>query len=236
VADHVPPPEGYSAVAAEDAERMLIRQELVSSEAWKTLKSEFFPDELRFFQEAYLKTMAQLGEVLSTEETQVFHAVKYEVLMSRNLKQRKGALEDIRRLEDMHREFLGRFEGEPTKMRDRDRAYLLRLEAELTASRTAEKALTTEYTKLQERHADLMKSLKSTRDQRIKQIETDAKDGFLAVIKKLAARDEQERQGRQLELVKLAGQREYERLGQPIEYEDGSVDCPILSADTVGAE
>lgn len=235
IADHVPPPKAVTPAEVETAERVTIRQELRNSETWKALKEEFFTEELKFFEEGYLKMMSQMGRdgVLATEETQVFHAVKYEVLMSRNLKQRKIALTDIERIEDMQRDFLAQFGGDVSQMDDSQKEFSLNLETQLNVARQSEKALTGEYAKLQERHADLMKQLKSTRDQRIKQIEGDNKNGYLSVIKWLSARDVQEAQGRQMELIKLAGQKEYHRLGQPVAYEDGEMDNPILSAETV---
>jgi hypothetical protein len=237
IRDHVSPPKSVTAAQAAEAEKVTIRQELRNSEAWKALTEEFFKEELKFFEETYVRLMGQMGRegVLASEETQVFHAVKYEVLMSRNLRQRKVALSDISRLEDIQRDFMSKFTS-VSDMRDRDREYALNLESQVNAARSSEKALTTEYAKLQERHADLFKLLKTTRDQRVKQIETEGKNGFLYVIKELARRDEQERTGRQIELVKMAGQREYERLGQLTAYDDGSADNPILSADTVEPE
>lgn len=233
--DHVAPPKAVTQAEIENAEKVTIRQELRQSEAWKALKEEFFPEELKFFEEGYLKMMAQMGRdgVLATEETQVFQAVKYEVLMSRNLRHRKASLTDIVRLEDMQRDFLAPFGGDVTAMTDQQKEFSLNLDTQLNVARQAEKSLTVEYAKLQERHADLMKALKSTRDQRIKQIDSENKNGYLSVIKWLSQRDVQEVQGRQMELVKMAGKKEYERLGTPVRYDNGDMDNPILSCDTV---
>ena len=232
IRDHVPPEKAATQIEAEQAEKMILRQELVNSESWKALKEEFFEKEMKFFEQCYLNMMSQMKDVLATEETQVFHAVKYEVLMSRNLKQRKIALTDIQRLEDMQRQFIESFDG-PSEMTDSEKEYALSLETQLNIARQSEKALTGEYAKLQERHAELLKSLKSTRDQRFKQVETESKDGYLSVIKWLSKRDVQEAQGRQMELIKLAGQAEYNRLGHPVTYENGDMDSPILSSETV---
>lgn len=234
IRDHVPPPKAVTVAEVEDAEKITIRQELRNSEAWKVLKDEFSPEELKYFEEAYIKMMGQMqGNVLPTEEVQVCQAIKYQLLMSRNLKERKKCREDIDRLEDMQRDFLHQFGGDVSQMSDDQKDFSLNLETQLNAARQGEQSRTTEYVKLEDRHADLMKALKTTRDQRIKQVDTAMKDGFLSVIKALSTRDEQERQGRQIELVKLAGKKEYVRLGRPQTYEDGADDNPILSADTV---
>jgi hypothetical protein len=133
----------------------------------------------------------------------------------------------------MQTDFLAQFNGDVSAMNEDQKALPSTWRPSSTQARSSEKFLTTEYAKLQERHADLMKQLKTTRDQRIKQIEGDNKNGFLSVIKELERRDQQEREGRQIELVKLAGKKEYVRLGRPQTFADGNADNPILSADTV---
>jgi hypothetical protein len=230
IGQHVNKRPGALAAAAEKA---TIRQELRDSAAWKNLKDEFTPDELRYFEEMYVSLMGQFkGDVLPSEETQIFQAVKFELLMSRNLKERKRAREDIDRLEQMQAEFLKQFNGTPGMMTDDQREAVLAMETQINVAKAAEQSRTNEYVKLQERHEALMKSLKSTRDQRVKQIES-AKVNFLGVIKMLQDRDVQQREGRQMELMKLAGQREGIRLGRPHTFEDGNEDSPILSSDTV---
>jgi hypothetical protein len=77
-----------------------------------------------------------------------------------------------------------------------------------------------------------MKSLKAVRDQRIQQVEN-SKVSFLGVIKLLSERDVQEREGKQMDLMRLAGDAEYTKLGRPIKFEDGNEDSPILSPETV---
>ena len=218
---------------AEETERIVIRQELRNSEAWKNLKNEFVVEELKYFEEAYVKLMSQFkNDVLPSEETQIFQAIKFEILMSRNLKERRRAREDIERLEQMQENFLAQFNGDPSMMSDDQREFALNLETQLNAAKQAEQSRTNEYVKLQERHEALMKSLKAVRDQRIKQIEN-SKVNFLGVIKMLQERDVQEREGRQMELMKLASKKAYIDLGRPYKYEDGNEDSPILSPETV---
>jgi hypothetical protein len=215
------------------AEKAVVRQELRESAAWKNLKDEFTQEELKYFEEMYVSLMSQFkGDVLASEETQIFQAVKFELLMSRNLKERKRAREDIDRLEEMQAEYLKQFNGKPGMMADEEREAVLAMETQINVAKAAEQSRTTEYVKLQERHEALMKSLKSTRDQRVKQIES-AKVNFLGVLKMLQDRDVQRREMRHNELFKLAGATEGVRLGRPHTFEDGNEDSPILSADTV---
>jgi hypothetical protein len=231
-----PPPRQktvhQAAMTPADPDRHIIKAELRTSEAWRNLRNEFTADELKYFEESYIKLMSQFkGDVLASEETQIFQAVKFELLMNRNLRERKTAREDIDSLQLRQKLILEKAQN-ANGISDGDREYLLNLETQLNIAKQAEQSRTNEFVKLQERHASLLKDLKSTRDQRVKQIES-SKVSFLGVVRNLMDRDQQEREGRALELTKLAGQREYTRLGRPHKFDDGTEDSPILSADTV---
>jgi hypothetical protein len=221
-APHVPNP---------DSERSLIRQELRNSIAWQNLKDEFLPKELSLFEERYVALIEQFREdVLATEENQIMKAIKYEILMSRNLKQRQRALTDIERLERMSTEFWAAVEGR--ELTEPERQQAMEMETALQAARAAETAKTTEYVKLEEKHQALMKDLKATRDQRLSRVES-GKETFLAVLKRLADEDEAERVGRQMELMRHATEKEFRRLSSPLLYEDGRKDAPLLCAESL---
>lgn len=219
------------------AERVEINRELRNSASWASLQLEFTEDELVLFNEKYVSYVAQFkqsGEVMATEEVQIFQAIKFELLMRRNLVGRKEALQSIKTLETIMADFLAKKcpGGSRAGMTDADRDRILVMETQINEARAEEKAFTGEFTKLQERHDKIMTALKATRDQRLTKIE-DKKINFLDVIRELQRRDVQETEGRQIELMRLAGENELMRLGQPIKYEDGNEDSPILCAETV---
>lgn len=220
----------------DDVEKITIREELKGSEQWMILKKEFSGDELRYFEAGYTRLISQYrSDVLPAEETQIFQAIKFEILMSRNLQARSKALDDIARLEKMQENFLAPLMGDPALMSNQDKALALTMEQQIATSRVAEQSRTTEYVKLQERHEALMKSLKSTRDQRIKDI-TSSKTSFPDLLKTLAERDVQKREGRRMELMKKAAERSFLDLGKEVQYEDGVFDRPILTSETVDLE
>ncbi len=177
--------------------------------------------------------MAQFkGNVLSSEETTVTQAIKYIILMSRNLIARSNALKDVGRLEQMMESLMAQYNYDPKQFDTQAKSLALNLETQLQAARASEQAHTNEYVKLQERYDNLMKSLKAMRDQRIKDVET-SKVNFLGLVKMLQQKDMQDREGRNAELMRLSANKEYNRLGQLHKFEDGNVDRPILSADTI---
>ncbi len=211
-----------------------IQKQLRGTEAWKQLKQEFNNDELVFFDEKYVEMMAQFKDVLATERTQIFQAIKFELLMSRNLIARREALTNIDEAEEKARQYI-RDRGGASHLNQADSDYLLALQTQIVSLQHEEQSKTTEYTKLQERHDKLMESLKATRDKRLDRIESQKVD-FLGVIKYLQDGDIQRVEGRQMELMKLAGQQEKISLGRPIKYDDGNMDNPILCCDTVDLE
>ncbi len=216
-----------------EEDKVAIRQELRSSESWKRLKDELTQEELVLFEEEYVKLMSQFkGDVLATEEIQIMQAIKFDILMSRNLRARQKAIIDIKKLETIQEKLLAKFGGNIEALDESDKNFIITLESQLQAAKAAEQDRTSEYVKLQDRHESLMKTLKATRDQRIKQIES-SKVSFLGFLKMLAERDKQESEGRQLELMKLATDKEMDRLGRPHKFEDGNEDSPILCSETV---
>lgn len=208
-----------------------IQKNLKNTKAWQQLKDEFDSNELEYFEEQYTKYIEQFREdVLVTEETQIFLVIKFEIMMHRNAKAKRNASKEIGRLSRTQQDFLARFSS-PEEMSDADRTYLLNLETQIQACKSAEQARSTEYIKLEEKHQALLKDLKATRDQRVTRIES-SKETYLAVIKKLQEEEEREIAGRQMELMKMATDREYKRLTTPHTFEDGSQDLPVLTPES----
>lgn len=219
-------------VSPEEQEKFVIRTELRNSEAWKRLDHEFTPEELKYFEERYVEMLSQFkGDVLATENVQIMQVIRFEILQSRNLYQRREINTDIDNLKTIQRSLSQQY-PDPKKMTTEVREQLMKLETAINVARGNEAAKSTEYAKLQERHDKLTQSLKGTRDQRLEKIEKEGID-FVSILKQLSKKDIQDREGRHNELMKLGTQKEYERLGRPHKFQDGNIDSPILSVDTV---
>lgn len=219
---------------AEPAQRAAVSLELRKTEMWRRLKDEFEESELTFLEERYVAMVDQFETVFATEETQMLQCIKLEILMSRNLQQRKKALQSIRFIEESQSEMMEEYcpGGDRSNITKEQLDQLCNIETQLNAARSDEQSKTAEYDKLSSQHTKLMQSLKATRDQRLDKIES-TKVNFLDVIRQLNDRDIQEREGRQMELMRIAGERELIRLGRPITYDDGNQDSPILCPETV---
>jgi len=218
------------------AERVTIRTELLASERWKRLKLELTRDEIEYFEEEFIKWMSQFkNDVLPSEESQIFDIIKLDLLKSRNMIERKRAREQISSFESQQEKLIRQYGDDVSIWTDQQRETMNMIENQLQVLRGAEQSKTTEFTKLQERCDKLMENLKATRGQRIKEIET-GKETFIGLLKQLQQKDILEREGRMTGLTKMAADKEYNRLGQLHQFEDGNIDRPILSADTVDLE
>ena len=212
--------------ASHKEEVRAIQAELKESEAWRRIKEEFTEDELRFFREQYTALMTQFkNNVLPSESLQIFDVCTFEVLKGRNLSVRKQLREEIAEMEAEREEAKESPDPEARK-------GLNSLRNRINDARKNEREYTVEFATLQQRSEALMKSLKSIRDQRLREVE-DGAESVTALIKRLQNEEIQQREARMTELMRLAARKEMERLGSLHEYADGSVDRPILSADTV---
>lgn len=201
---------------------------------WKSLEQEFTPDELNVFEEIYNGLMAQFqGNVVQSEHGQMMHACRIDLLMKRNLVTRKKAKNEADRLEKAlfqhEMEMDLKAEDEITEA---DKKFGAKLADTLANARHAETRHTSEYSKLLDKYGDIMKDLKGTRDQRVKEFES-ADINFFQLLKNLRNKNTQQREARQMELVALAGEKAYERLSQVHTYEDNSKDRPLLTAEVL---
>ena len=118
---------------------------------------------------------------------------------------------------------------------DRDVNLMLNLETQLNAAMASQSARTNEHMKLQEKKDAKFKDLKATRDQRFKQLE-DSKKSFFDLIKTLDERNVREKEGRHMELFKMAADKSKESLSEYTEFEDGTVDQPFINHETIIGE
>jgi hypothetical protein len=233
----VPDKEPETRQEREHVLQVSLNEELHNTLNWKKLKEEFTHDELEYYQEQYVALIAQFkDDVVATEQQQVRKAITLDILMRRNLVARRHLLDDIDRLEKLQAGSARRYADQKAGMTESDRQlreeYLLNLETQLSACRAAEQSKTKEFSDLDTRHQKLMEALKATRDQRITRLDT-AKTSFLEILKDLQDAERSEAEGRQMDLMRRAGEREHERLSRPHVYGDKNEDQPMLSAETV---
>ena len=195
---------------------------------WTELKGQFTDDELELFKYHWSKIISQFkDDVFPTEEIQVVDVIKLEILMNRCLKGNKENIEQINTYETMVRE---------ERSQDKDQQdidYILNLERQVASLRASQESLNKDYRELQAKKSSMLREMKGTREQRIKRLE-DSKQSFTSWVAQLMLNpDLMKKYGIEMEKMKLAMNKEKDRLSQLHKYEDGTVDQPFLTPDTV---
>jgi len=195
---------------------------------YEELKDQFTTHELKLFEYHWTKIIAQFGDdVIATEEIQVVDLIKLELLMNRSLKSNKANVEQITALEALIAEERA---VDPDQQRGEE---IFNMERQVASLRAAQESLNRDYRDLQDKKNKMLKDMKATREQRVKRFE-DRKTSFTGWISYLAANPEVTTQyGYDLEKMKMAMEAEKIRLSQWHKYQDGEVDQPFLTPETV---
>lgn len=195
---------------------------------WIELKAQFTDDELELFKYHWSRIISQFkDDVFPTEELQVVDVIKLEILMNRCLKGNKENIEQINVYDKM-------IKGERCRDKDQqDHDYIINLERQVASLRASQESLNRDYRELQAKKASMLREMKGTREQRIKRLE-DSKQSFTSWVASMMQDPEKmKRYGIEMEKMRLAMKKEEERLSSFHKYEDGTVDQPFLTPDTV---
>lgn len=195
---------------------------------WIELKSQFTDEELELFKYHWSRIISQFNDdVLPTEEFQVVDVIKLEILMNRCLKGNKENIEQINTYDKIIKD---------ERSRDKDQQdidYIINLERQVASLRASQESLNRDYRELQTKKATILREIKGTREQRIKRLE-DSKQSFTSwVTSMMQDPDLMKRYGIEMEKMRLAMKKEEERLSAFHKYEDGQVDQPLLTPETV---
>lgn len=210
----------------EDAEREKYSElRLTDSPEWAIVQQGLSIDEQRQFINSWVKYFGQFkGEVTATEETQIIQLIQYEIMMARSLINKREFLKviekNVRMIEAERR----------IPEHGQDIAKIMELEARNMELRSLQINSSKEYMDLQAKHRQILTDLKGTRDQRIKEIE-ERNQSFFALVKYVQSRENQQREGRFMELAKKAMNKEAERFGEFHEFLDGTPDKIFLTPE-----
>lgn len=233
---HLPEHKRSELARVEDAQAYInnaIENDWERTEEFKQIKAQLTTEELRFFKERYQRTLQQFeGEVTAMENSQICQLIRHEILMNRDMMERRRAREDLEEAIHKKETFLAALSPNPMQWEQEEKSYLEELAKDIARLEKAESGRSASYFEAQKHHENLSKLLKATRDQRLERIENDTKN-FMDIIKKFDSKQAREIEGRRMELERLAGLNAYKELSAAHEYEDGSVDIPILNADTI---
>jgi len=206
----------------------VVANELKEKPYYKELSTQFSSEELELFEFHFKKMWSQFrDDVFHTEEMQIIDTIKLEILMNRILKSQRSNHQEVSVAETLVREEKSRDKDQ------RDMDLIIGLERQVAIMRASQETLSKDYKDLQARKATMLKDLKGTREQRVKAIE-DSKLTFASLVKKIAT-DPQYRSelGIEMEKMRLAMEAEKEHLSEYMSYEDGQIDQPFLTPETI---
>jgi hypothetical protein len=195
---------------------------------WSELKQQFTDEELDLFQYHWARIISQFqDDVIPTEELQVVDLIKLELLMNRALKGNKENIEQIRALEALIN---------IERQRDPDQAdkeMLFNMERQVASLKASQESLNRDYRELQTKKSSMLKEMKATREQRVKRFE-DSKSSFAGWMTYLITNPSvTQSYGIEMEKMRMAMNKERDRLSQYHKYNDDTVDQPFLTPETV---
>jgi hypothetical protein len=211
------------------AEDELLKQKLYGKTFWHEIKRQFDEStgELEYFENIWINLIKQFREdVLPAEELQIKQFITIDILINRSMKERKRHIvetEKLQRLVDQEYE-------KPEDQRDIPR--LANLETQLSFARNSIANYTNEYTKLLSEQQKISKDLKATREQRIKRIE-DGKSSWVGLIRMLEDEEIREKEGKEMEIIRIATQKAKDDLEQYHQYQDKNIDIPFLTPEAI---
>lgn len=198
---------------------------------WSDLQQQFTTSELELVKYHWGRIISQFkDDVFPTEEIQVIDVIKIEILMNRSLLSNKQNIDEINVIEKLAAE------ERSVDADQRDRDYLLTLERQMATLRASQESLNRDYRDLQTKKSAMLKEMKGTREQRIRRLE-DSRQTFTGWVAHLMQNPQiTKKYGLEMEKMRLAMEKEKERLSQYHTYNDGLVDQPFLTPDTVKDE
>ena len=194
---------------------------------WGELKQQFTEDELKLFQYHWARIISQFkDDVIPTEELQVVDLIKLELLMNRSLKYNKENIEQISMFEGLIHELRA------VDVDQQDRDEIFNLERQVASLKASQESLNKDYRELQAKKSSMLKDMKATREQRVKRLE-DSKQSFTGWLAYLVSNPDVARgYGVEMEKMRLAMEKQKERLSEYHKFQDDLVDQPFLTPDT----
>jgi len=194
---------------------------------WYEITQQFAQSELDLFVYHWSRIVSQFrDDVTPTEELQVVDLIKLELLMNRCLKMNRSGMEQIELLERLV--LIERHQD----ISQQDRELIMNSERQISSLRASQESMNRDYRDMQVKKNGMLKEMRATREQRVKKLE-DSKENFKDWILYLIKNPEIIKEyGVDMEKMRLAMNKERERLSQPHEFTDGFVDQPFLTPES----
>lgn len=194
---------------------------------WVDLRNQYNRHELELYQYFWAKFIQQFGfDITTAEEIQVLKLIDVELMIQRNKLERSVSDREIEGVKAALKE-------EESRGPAKDISVIQNCYQMIAGMRSAQLNRSKEYNDLLDKHQKLVRELKATRDQRLKDVQ-EKKVSLFSWLKQFDDYTTRSRLSRDAEVMAVAVDKEYQRLAQPHTYMDGTVDLPILNHETIG--
>jgi len=202
---------------------------------WKELLASYETHELKLFIYHWKRIIIQFkNEVTPTEEIQIVDLIKMEIEQQRAQAGRKDCADRIRQVEDAARKLKKKnIPPEDVDERKSRDVEVANLEKSAIQYRMAYKEYGSEIKECIEQKNKLMNELKATRDQRLKKTQDSSGNFSLWLQQIYLDNDIRMKMSQELEKTRLASEKAKIQLSEYHKFEDGAIDQPLLTPDTV---
>lgn len=211
----------------QDRDRVRVRKVLEKKYWFPLIKKQLLRnqeiDELEIFINRWIDYYLQYKEdVVASEETQLNEIILLNIQLERIRQAEVETRQKIKTLE---------FKIEDEYYKDealRDLQNLARWESQLNIAKTTLQSHASQIKSINDNLQKLYDAMKSTRDKRFTKVES-GKNTFASIIRRLQEDEYRLSKSREAELIRMATDKKREALEDYHQYEDGSLDCPILN-------
>lgn len=202
-----------------------VLESLRKSHEYELLKTELNDKEIKIFEKKYSEWVGQFKEdITATEKSQIFNAIKLDMMMSKILRKNKLIEENI---EEIEADIKSIREDENMAPDIKQRRI-----TELRQYRQDSNGIYNSNIRVyQEQSALYLKMLTELKASRVQRVTKDEglKSTFLGLLKTMKDDAQREKIGEDAELEKLAAEAEGQRYSSTTTYLDGTIDTPFVS-------
>jgi len=202
----------------------VLKRELKSEYFWEELKIQLSEEELKSFENRWISLMNQFKDVLATDKMQMVDLIRCEILMNRLLVEQKFVRDEMKRVQNELEEYYAK---DVMSLEAADHDVMARLTTDYNQLMASHGTRDNTLDKLGKEKKSLLGALKATRDQRVNLLENN-KTTFWDLLRMFDDYEIKEREGRHMELVRVAAKQKENELFEFTEFEDGTVDRVIL--------
>lgn len=213
----------------EHERKEFFKTQLTNSLYYNSLKEQFTKDEIDFYLEEWASLCVQFEDIVATEKRQIDELIKAQIMGNRILRNIKITEEHIKNLikeVEIFRKANDMENDEDAQERD------LQLMTMIRSMSGQSQAMSVDYQKNVNLKNNLLNELNARRRDRVDQI-TKRGTTFLGLIESLRERENREKQGRHLELIRLAKDYKKTEWRKPNVFPDGARDCVLLDEDSI---